>query len=259
MTPTVTAIGNRKGGVGKTSVTLGLAMGLALIGRRVLVVDLDPQSNATTALEAEGEFDIFDVLYGGEAGTLGQAIVSTSWAGVDAVSGSESLSRIESEVLMTPELRLKTAAWNAPELDEYDHILIDLPPALGRLTLNGLIWADRALIVTEPTAFAVKGVTEFMDTVKKVQSLPHLNPALEFAGIVINKTSSPLTGEHAYQIGELQGEYGDDVAMPLLPHRTAMQDSVSSRVPLTKLSSRGAAALTEKFVEHARRLDGVKK
>lgn len=258
MTPVVTAIGNRKGGVGKTSVTLGLAMGLSLLGRRVLVVDLDPQANATTALEAEGEFDIFDVLYGGEAGTLGQAIVRTSWADIDAVPGSESLSRIESEVLMTPEMRLKTAAWKAPELDTYDHILIDLPPALGRLTLNGLIWADRALIVTEPTAFAVKGVTEFLETVRKVKSLPHLNPALEFAGIVINKTSAPLTGEHSYQIGELETEYGKDVMLPFIPHRTALQDSVSSRAPLTKLSSRGASTLTEKFVEHARRLDGAK-
>ncbi|ALE04798.1 chromosome partitioning protein (plasmid) [Arthrobacter sp. ERGS1:01] len=259
MTAIVTAIGNRKGGVGKTSVTLGLAMGFSLLGRRVLVIDLDPQANATTALEAEGEFDIFDVLYGGEAGTLGQAIVPTSWAGIDAVPGSGALSRIESEVLMTPELRLKTAAWNAAELDAYDHILLDLPPALGRLTLNGLIWATRTLIVTEPTAFAVKGVTEFMETVRKVKSLPHLNPDLEFAGILINKTSSPLTGEHSFQIGEMEAEYGSDVVTPYIPHRTAMQDSVSSRSPLTKLSGQGAVALTEKFVEHARRLDGASK
>lgn len=258
MAPTVTAIGNRKGGVGKTSVTLGLAMGLSLLGRRVLVVDLDPQANATTALEAEGEFDIFDVLYGGEAGTLGQSIVQTSWKGIDAVPGSESMSRIESEVLMTPEMRLKTAAWNSVELEAYDHILIDLPPALGRLTLNGLIWADRVIAVTEAAAFSVRGVTEFLETVAKVKSLPHLNPELEFAGLIINKTSAPLTGEHSYQINELQTEYGENVIMPVIPQRTAMQDSVSSRMPLTKLSGPGAAALTEIFVEHARRLDGGK-
>ena len=258
MAAVVTAIGNRKGGVGKTSVTLGMAMGLSLLGRRVLVVDLDPQANATTALEAEGEFDIFDVLYGGEAGTLGQAIVRTSWTGIDAVPGSESLSRIESETLMTPELRLKTSAWNSVELEPYDHILLDLPPALGRLTLNGLIWANRVLAVTEAAAFSVRGVTEFLETVKKVTSLPHLNPGLEFSGIVINKTSAPLTGEHSYQISELQAEYGDSVIMPVIPQRTAMQDSVSSRTALTKLSGPGAAALTEIFVEHARRLDGGK-
>ncbi|MBO1269513.1 ParA family protein [Arthrobacter cavernae] len=254
----VTAVGNRKGGVGKTSVTLGLATGLRLIGKKVLVIDLDPQANVTEALEGTGEFDVFDVLYGGEAGTLGQAITETSWSGIDLIPSSESLARLESESMLTPELRLKTAAWGADELSEYDHILIDLPPALGRLTLNGLIWADRVLAVTEPAAFSVKGVTEFLETVKKVKSLPHLNPALEFMGIIINKTSSPLTSEHAFQIGELEGTYGSDIKTPHLPLRTAMQDSVSTRSPLTKLSGRGAAIMTEKFVAHARFLDGAK-
>ncbi|MDI3279607.1 AAA family ATPase, partial [Arthrobacter sp. AL08] len=106
----VTAIGNRKGGVGKTSVTLGLATGLRLIGKKVLVIDLDPQANATDALEGAGEFDIFDVLYGGEAGTLGQAITPTSWSGIDLIPSSESLARLETESIMTPEMRLKTAA-----------------------------------------------------------------------------------------------------------------------------------------------------
>ena len=86
----------------------------------------------------------------------------------------------------------------AEELKDYDHILIDLPPALRRLTLNGLTWADRVVAVTEPAAFSAKGVTEFLKTVKKVQSLPHLNPALECLGIIINVTSSPLTGEHKF-------------------------------------------------------------
>ena len=159
---------------------------------------------------------------------------------------------------MTPELRLKTAAWTSSELEGYDHILIDLPPALGRLTLNGLIWANRVIAVTEAAAFSVRGVTEFLETVAKVQSLPHLNPDLEFAGIIVNKTSAPLTGEHSYQIGELEAEYGENVITPVIPQRTAMQDCVSSRTPLTKLSGPGAAALTEIFVKHARRLDGGK-
>lgn len=251
------AIGNRKGGVGKTSVTLGLATGFALIGRKVLVIDLDPQANVSEALEADGEFDIFDVLHGGEAGTLGQAITASSWAGIDVIPSSEALARMESESIMTPELRLKTAAWGAEELDAYDHVLIDLPPALGRLTLNGLIWADNVVAVTEPAAFSVRGVAEFLETVKKVQSLPHLNPALRFLGILINKTSSPLTSEHSFQIQELQEVFQDQVLTPHLPLRTAMQDSASSRIPLTKINTRGAAVMTEKFVNLARTIDGA--
>lgn len=88
---------------------------------------------------------------------------------------------------------------SAKELKDSDHILIDLPPALGRLRLNKLIWADRVVAVTEPAAFSAKGLTEFLKTVKKVQSLPHLNRAWN----VLALTSSPLTGEHIFQIGEL--------------------------------------------------------
>ncbi|MHA7146458.1 ParA family protein [Arthrobacter sp. TmT3-37] len=254
----VTAIGNRKGGVGKTSVTLGLATGLALLGRKVLVIDLDPQADATVALEANGDFNIFDVLHGGEAGTLGQAITPSAWSGIDVVPSVEDLARMESESIMTPEMRLKTAAWNAPELEAYDHVLIDLPPALGRLTLNGLIWADRVLVVTEPTAFSVRGVAEFVETITKVQSLPHLNPDLQLAGFIVNKTSAPLTGEHSFQIQQLRDAFGDQVLEPYLPTRTAMQDSVSSHAPLTKIKTTGGTVMTEKFVALARTIDGGK-
>ncbi|WP_263422129.1 hypothetical protein [Arthrobacter sp. NicSoilB4] len=95
-----------------------------------------------------------------------------------------------------------------------------------------MTWADRVVAVTEPAAFSAKGVTEFLKTVNKVQSLPHLNPALECLGIIINVTSSPLTGEHNFQIGELESEYGTDARAPHLPLRTAMQDSIGSKSPL---------------------------
>lgn len=87
--PKITAIGNRKGGVGKTSVTLGLATALTLLGKRVRVVDLDPQADATETLGGKGGFSIFDVLYGGEAGALGQAAAPTSWSHIDIVPGSQ--------------------------------------------------------------------------------------------------------------------------------------------------------------------------
>jgi chromosome partitioning protein len=221
---------------------------------RVLVIDLDPQVNATETLEASGEFNIFDVLYGGGVGTLGDAVVETSWNGVDAVPGSSDLSRIESESLMAAEMRLKTAAHDASALNKYDVILLDLPPALGRLTLNGLVYADIAIAVTEAQSFSVKGVTEYLDTIQKVKDLPHLNPNLRFGGIIVNKLSAPLTSEHEFQLGELREAFGELLLEPYLPSRTAMQDSSSSRLPLTKLGSRGSQILNERFVEHARKL-----
>lgn len=258
MSPKITALGNRKGGVGKTSITLGLASGLASLGKRVCVVDLDPQANITDTLGGEGDFNIFDVLYAGEGGTLGQAVVKTTWTGIDVVPGSQDLARIDTENLVGAELRLRAAATDAPELTAYDHVLIDLPPAVGRLTLNGLIAADEILVVTEPGSYSVNGVTAFLETVRKVQAAPYLNPGLVFGGIIVNKVSSPLTAEHKFQIEQLVEAFGDQVHEPFIPARTAMQDSQSGGVPLSQIGSRGATILAERFIEHARRIDGGK-
>lgn len=250
--PTVTAIGNQKGGVGKTSTLLGLAAALAAAGRRVLVVDLDAQANASTALGAEGEFDIYDVLSGGDPGTLGQATVSTGWDGVDVVPGTRQAARIEVESMIAPELRLKSAADGAAELDRYDDVLLDLPPNLGRLTLNGLIYADRVLVVTEAASFSVGGVQEFLDTVAAVRRSPHLNPGLLFAGIIVNKTHTPLTNEHAYQLDQLTEAFGDRVRRPVLPRRSAVEDAASARQPITALTGEGARTMSQLYGQHAR-------
>lgn len=254
--PKITAVGNRKGGVGKTSVTLGLANALTRIGKHVCVVDLDPQADATDTLGVSGEFDIFDVLYAGETGTLGQIAVESSWEGIYAVPGTQNLARIDTENLVGAELRLKAVLAESPELESFDHVLIDLPPALGRLTLNGLIAADQVVVVAEPAAYSVRGVSEFLETVKKVQAAVYLNPNLRFSGIIVNKVSSPVTAEHAFQIEQLKEAFGADLHEPYLPLRTAMQDSQSAGVPLHQVGTRGAMILAERFVEHARRLDG---
>ena len=254
--PRITAVGNRKGGVGKTSVTLGLANALTQLGKRVCVVDLDPQADATDTLQVSGEFDIFDVLYAGETGTLGQVAVASTWEGVHVVPGTQNLARIDTENLVGAEMRLRAVLTDSPELEEFDHVLVDLPPALGRLTLNGLIAADRIVVVAEPAAYSVRGVSEFLDTVKKVQAASYLNPGLTFGGIIVNKVSSPVTAEHAFQIEQLKDAFGKDLHEPFLPMRTAMQDSQSAGIPLHRVGTRGAMILSERFVEHARRLDG---
>jgi chromosome partitioning protein len=252
----VTAFGNRKGGVGKTSTLLGYAAVLAAEGERVLVVDLDAQADATTTLGVEpggDRLDIFDVLYAGEQGTLDQAVVETAWPGVWAVPGSKQLSRIDSETMMTPEFRLVTAATDA-DLDAYDHVLVDLPPNLGRLTLNGLIYADRVFAISESGRSAARGVQEFLDTIATVRKAQHLNPGLEVAGIIVNAVSNPQTSDDAHWIGQLREVYGDLVQEPLLYRRTAVRDAQAAGVPITAITTESGRAMTWAYREHARRL-----
>jgi chromosome partitioning protein len=240
MTPTITAVGNQKGGVGKTATTLGIADALAAADQRVLVLDLDPQANLTTTLEAAGEYDMFDVLSAGEAGTLGQAIVPTSWAGIHAVPGSTQLARIEAESMIAPELRLKTAAWDAAELEGYDHIL------------NALIYAHQVIVVTEAESFSVAAVGQYLHTVQAVRKNPQLNPGLRLAGILVNQVSNPRTNEHSRRIAELQEAFGAAVRAPLLPHRAAVTDANSTHTPITTLKGAGAAVMRLLYSEHAR-------
>lgn len=249
--PVITAIGNQKGGVGKTATTLGLAAALAAAGRRVLLLDVDAQANASSTLDAVGEFDMYDVLSSEEPGTLGQAIVATAWAGISAVPGSKQLIRIESETMLMPELRLKSALWEVAELENFDDVLIDLPPALGRLTLNGLIVADRVIVVTEPASYSVEAVGKFLETVAAVKRSPQLNPGLRVAGIVVNKAHSPLTNEHAFQIEQLKEAFDDVLRLPVLPRRAAVEDAASSHRAITDLPGEGASVMSLLYGEHA--------
>jgi chromosome partitioning protein len=249
--PHVIAVGNRKGGVGKTSYVLNLAHALQLVGVSVLCADLDPQRNLTDVLigaDAEPELTLFDALYGEQAGTLGQVAMSTNFAGIDLLPGDESLARIEVEHLMAPEVRLKNAAAGA-DLDHYDVILLDMPPALGRLTLNGLIYADEARIVIDCESFSVKGAVKFMELTTRVRGSDMYNPGLAAPQIVVNKFAG--TAENKYQLQSLQEAYGDAVIAPSIPRATAVADGQSGRVPLSKIASPGAARASEAFSSHA--------
>lgn len=247
----VIAVGNRKGGVGKTSYVLNLAHALQLLGHRVLCADLDPQRNLTDVLIGgahEPELTLFDAMYDERPGTLGQVVIGTDFQGIDLLPGDESLARIEVESIMAPEVRLKNAAQGA-DLERYDVILLDMPPALGRLTINGLIFADEARIVIDCESFSVKGAVKFMELTSRVRGSAMYNPKLAEPKIVVNKYAG--TSEHMYQYKALEEAFGSAVLAPVIPRTTAIADGQSARVPLTKISSRGAAKASEAFTRHA--------
>lgn len=250
--PIITALANQKGGVGKTSATCNLAASLAKAGRRVLALDLDPQANTSTTLDAKGEFDMYDVMRSDQPGVITDAIVDSTWPGISAVPGSKRLALLEVESIMTPEHRLKNAMWQAGGLEEFDDILIDLPPSLGRLTLNGLIVADRVVIVTELETYSIAGVGEFIETLTAVRRNPQLNPTLRLAGIVVNKARLN-TIEHQAGLHELKNAFGGDVVRsPYLQQSTVVASAASAHKPVSVMRGAKAAEIAADYARHAR-------
>jgi chromosome partitioning protein len=215
-----------KGGVGKTSMTLGLAGAAQSRGLRTLVVDLDPQANATVVLDpAKIEFTANDVLADGRAGILSQAVVASGWGdGIGLVASERAL-----EHRAVPEgegnVRLRITMQG---IQGYDLVLLDTPPALGELTRNALSASDLALVVTEPSLFALQGAQQALESIEIVRS--H-NLRLRVAGIAVNRVR-PTSSEHRYRMAELALAYGDLLLQPPLPDRAVVQQAAGACTPI---------------------------
>jgi len=180
----VVAIANQKGGVGKTTTAVNLATALAACGKRILLVDLDPQGNASTGLGIAAErrgHSVYQVVIGGAP--LRQAIQETAVPGMFVAPSDVNLSGAELELIDIPhrEYRLQQAMGDVRK--DFDYILIDCPPALGLLTLNALVAADAVLVPLQAEFYALEGLSHLMRTIKRVQRA--FNPDLEIQGVVV--------------------------------------------------------------------------
>jgi len=251
-------IANQKGGVGKTTTTVNLAAGLAQIGQRVLVVDLDPQGNATMGSGIDKRklaLTVYDVLL--ESAAIAEARSRAEKAGYDVLGANRELAGAEVELveLERREARLKAAL--AAAAQDYDFILIDCPPSLSMLTLNGLCSAHGVIVPMQCEYFALEGLTDLVNTIKQIHA--NLNPELQIIGLLRVMFDPRITLQQ--QVSEqLKAHFGDKVFNTVIPRNVRLAEAPSYGLPgvVFDPSSRGAQAFVEFAREMVRRIETMR-
>ncbi len=234
----------QKGGVGKTTTLLGLAGAAWERGLRTLVIDLDPQANATAALDPAGTaYSSNDVLADARPGVAADAVVASGWGpGIDLIPGERALEHRAVPEGRDSALRLRIALEGVA--DNYDLVLVDCPPSLGELTRNALAAVRLALVVTEPSFFALPGAAAALEAIEVVRGSSNL--VLRPAGVLVNR-SRPQTSEHAFRLAELHAAYPDLVLPFVVPERTAVQQAQGACVPVQAWRSTGAREVSDVY------------
>jgi chromosome partitioning protein len=238
----ILAITNQKGGVGKTTTGVNLAASLAAARRRVLLVDLDPQGNATMGSGVDKrsqQATVYQVLLGSHS--VADVRVRSEQGGYDLVPANRELAGAEVELVEMEhrETQLKDAL--AAVAHEYDFILIDCPPALNLLTVNGLTAAQAVMIPMQCEYYALEGLSDLVETIKKVRA--NLNPGLEIEGLL--RTMYDPRNMLAQQVSaQLLEHFGDKVYRTVIPRNVRLAEAPSHGVPALKFdqASKGAQA-----------------
>lgn len=249
----ILAITNQKGGVGKTTTCVNLAASLAASRHRVLLVDLDPQGNATTGSgldKAVLQQTIYQVLIG--ESTLAEATQRAEKGKFDIVPANRNLAGAEVELVNETgrETRLKSAL--ADVQGQYDYVLLDCPPALNLVTVNALTAADAVMIPMQCEYYALEGLSDLVNTIKKVRT--NLNPRLEIEGLL--RTLYDNRNMLAQQVSaQLESHFGDKVYRTVIPRNIRLAEAPSYGMPalVYDKGSKGAQAYVQLAAEVVRR------
>ena len=243
--PRVLAVANQKGGVGKTTTSVNLGAALAELGFRVLVIDLDPQGNATTGLGIDArnfELSMYDVLM--RDSSLEDCVEPTSMKNLFVAPATIALAGAEIELVpaFSRELKLKRAIETV--IDDFDYVLIDCPPSLGLITVNALAAADEVLVPIQCEYYALEGLSQLMRNVHLVAS--NLNPRLDISTIVLTMydARTKLSDQVAT---EVRDHFGNKVCRIVIPRTVRLSEAPSFGQPITAFdpASRGAIAYRE--------------
>src|SRR5262245_45731691 len=238
----ILAFSNQKGGVGKTTTAINLAAALAGTGRRVLLVDVDPQANMTSGLGLRGQsgpggtiYTILTATDGAVVKSPGEFILPTSVPGLSLVPADRQLTGAEIEMVALPGRESQLRRFLAPQREGFDHIFIDCPPSLGLLTLNALVAAEAVVIPLHCEYYALEGLADLMTTLRRVQAA--MNPSLDVEGVLLTMYDE-RTNLGNQVAGEVRGFFQEKVFRTVIPRNVRLAEAPSHGLPVTVYDSK---------------------